>query len=177
MMASLPASNTDRAFLDYQTCGAIHTLMVRVLPGATDAEVEADLISVTNAVSPLCYASTVTGFRRAAIHSNVTVPATLVSLTDWGSGAGSTEEVPNFWSFTGRDTLGHKARWDFYGRKVPPTANFRVLASANVNVAATVEAIFETESSFVSIAARTCLMNEYANQTTSAYWQRQLRKT
>jgi hypothetical protein len=172
---ALPADNTSRAFLDYETCGQQHTLQVRVLEGATDSEVSSEVGSVCTAIGPICYVSTVIGLRRANIHSNVTVPAVWSGPASWGSGVGGTVVVPFMWSITGRDVTGHKVRWDWFGRSVNANSDYRLQSVDDSTVEAVLAAIDATEGTFVTINARTPILNKYANETVSGYWQRRLR--
>lgn len=172
---ALPASNTSRAFVDYETCGQQHTLMVRVLESASDAEVSDEVGSVLTAIGPLVYLSTLTAFRRSSIGSDVSVPATWSGPATWGSGVGGTVVVPFLWSVTGRDVTGHKVRWDWFGRSVNANSDYRLQAVDDSTVEALLSAIDATEGTFVTINARTPILNQYANETVSGYWQRRLR--
>lgn len=175
-MAALDPNNTARAYVDYEVAGQEHTFMTRIVEDATDAEVSAEISSVFTAWGPLVFLCTFLRFRRSIIHSNVTLPSTWTGAATWGSGVGPANTVPNFWSITGRDVLGHKVRWDMYGKGASFNSQFRLQAADDSTVEAVIAAIDATEGTFVTIADRTPLLNSYMNEAVSAYWQRQLRK-
>lgn len=173
---ALPPDSTPRAYLDYQVGGHVHTLLVRTVEGATDAEVSDDIEEVIEAVQPLLLATVFVAFRRAAEGSNVSLPATWGGSTNWGTGTAEESQTADFYSFTGRDVTGHKVRYDFFGRSVPVNDDYRIPAGDDTSVAATIAAIQSTEAAFLTIGGRTPLVNGYANMGVSGYWQRQLRK-
>jgi hypothetical protein len=175
-VVALDPTNTARAFIDYDVSGHRHTLMVRCLEDATDAELSSEIGPVLTAFTPLVFLSTLLAFRRAAKGSNVTVPAVWTGPATWGAGAGDDTVVPWMWSITGRDLTGHKVRWDWFGRRVAANGDYRLQANDDTTIEAVIAAIDATEGSFVTINERTPLINPYANETVSGYWQRQLRK-
>lgn len=173
---SLPANNTDRAFVTYTADTATHTLMVRVNGAASDGDLSEEIGGVLDTIGDELSLCTFVKFERAAEGSDIRVPAVWSGPATWGSGDPEANKIAWFWSFTGKDSAGHKTRVDFFGRHLAANDDYRVAAAANVHIADTIAAMNDAANSFYSIAFNTPFWNQYANESYSQHWVGEARK-
>lgn len=170
-MAPLPESNTDRAFLTYRVAEANHTLTVRYdSENATTAEVIASINDFLTAMDAKVYNSTFVRFELAADGSNVRVPATWTGLEEWGGGAGPQDDQPYFWSFTGKDLTGRRARVELFGRIPASNQDWRLAAIDDTSIGAALAALESESADFLSIAGNQPFWNQYVNRSVSQHW-------
>ena len=174
-MTALPPSNTKRYFLDYQTCGEQHTMVMRVDDATTDAEASEHYGNLLVAMDALLFNLVVVRMRVAANGSNVTLPATFTGDTEFGSTDGGPEHVPFAWSFTGKDSVGRIAKVELFGMKAAIGGNYRTLAVDDTSVEGAIAELATTDPVWLTIAGNAPFWNGYANQQINAYWQRQQR--
>lgn len=174
-MAPLPPSNTKRYFLDYQVAGEQHTMTMRVDDAATDEDASTGFDALLTAMAPLLLNIVVVRMRVANSGTNVTTPATYGGALEFGTGAGSGVNVPDFWSFTGKDSAGRIVKVEIFGRSISPNNNFRVNMVDDSDVEAALSALDTVAPIWLTISGSAPFWNPYANQGVNAYWQRQAR--
>jgi hypothetical protein len=175
-MPPLDPTNTARAFVTYNADTVTHTLMVRINELADDADLSTQIGAVLDTIGDELSLCTFVKFERTAIGSNIRLPAVWTGPTTWGSGDPETDQQANFWSFTGKDSDGHKARVDFFGRHLAPNDDYRLQAADNVHIANTVSALTDASDSFFTIGLGTPIWNSYGNMSFAQHWVKQARK-
>jgi len=173
---ALDPNNTPRAFVTYNVDTANHTMMVRCNADASDGDLSEEIGSVLEAMGGQLTECTFVKLERSAAGSNVRVPATWSGPTTWGSGDQLAEFQNRFWSFTGKDSLGHKTRVDFFGRHLANNTNFRLFAVEDSTIAATIAAMEDAPNTFFTIGDNTPIWNRYANESFAQHWTYQGRK-
>ena len=178
-MPPLPPSNTARYWLDY-TYGAAgpRSLQVRYESPATDQDV-ADWLDVLLGIidGPMDSSWAITGARKAALGSNVTLPAvTPVGPTPSG-GTIAAAYYPYFISGQFRDvTAGNKGKLSVYGLNLVPDNTYRFAVGEST--------VMDNLLSFlqvpvvginISIAGNPVQYHDYINAGFNAYHQRKQR--
>jgi len=174
-MSALPPSNTKRYYLDYQTCGENHTMVMRVDDATTDAEASEHFGNLLKAMDPLLFELGIVRMRVSNTGSNVTLPAVFTGDTEYGSTDGGPEHVPFAWSFTGKSSDGRLAKVELFGMKAAIGGNYRTMAVDDTSVEGAIAELATTDPVWLSISGSAPFWNAYANQQINAYWQRQQR--
>lgn len=169
-ITALPPESTARAFFVYHTVGEDHTIMGRCDGSMSDADVSSHFSAFVDAMDPLLFAATFVKMERSDLGSNVRVPAVYTGTTEWGSGVGDPDEVPFFFSFTGKSADGHKARVEIFSRGRASGDAWRI---AEVDDSAIADALTElrtTAAFWNSISDVGVIWNSYANKSVSQHW-------
>lgn len=175
-MANFPPSTTRRYFLDYTTQNRSHTLMCRTQEGALDDEVVNWYVQVLLAIAPLVTPWSIKGLRRSDHMSNVSYPLAWTGAATYGTeNLPSTNQSPKYMSAVGRDIIGSKVRYFFYGTAYQPDANWRMTPNEDGNVNTILAALRSDDAIGVTVSNRTPFLNRYLNIGYNAYWQRQQR--
>jgi hypothetical protein len=169
-MAALEPFNTARAYVTYTVAEAEHTMMVRTTEDTSDGTLSEDIGAFIEAVEPLLYNSQFVKFERSDEGSNVRVPAVWSGPTEWGGSSGDPDEAPMFFSFTGKDVAGHKARVDIFGRGRAVGDGWRIFAVDDSSIANAITALQTTDAVFNSIGGAGVLWNAYANKSVAQHW-------
>lgn len=176
-MAALPPESTERWFLDYTVSGVEHTWMCRTATGKSASEASSYFTDVLDLFEGALFEWTVTGLRKSAIGSNVSLPQTWGGDTTYGTGtAVSTIQRAHAFSFTGRDEEGHKIRMFLYGVNAPTEGDYRFDTSESAGVDAVVDYLNSVVGGFITIAGNAAVWNAYANSVIPIFWQKKLRK-
>jgi hypothetical protein len=174
-MAPIDPTNTARAFFSYEVADAIHTIQARCDGAMSDADVSTHFSTFVNAMSGLLYGSSFVKLERSALGSNVRVPADYTGDTEWGTGTGDPDEAPFFFSFTGKDTLGHKVRVELFGRGRAAGDNWRILASDDSAISDALDELRTSSAFWNTIDDVGAIWNSYANKSVAQHWVKQLR--
>lgn len=177
-MAPLPASNTERWFLDYTVLGEEHTLMMRTADAVTDAEAAEALDTFLTAFSTGTSEITINGLRHAAATSNFSFPAATTGLDPtYGEGVGSLIDVPLQATFTGRSADGRDGRTGFFGWSGQTDSSWRYTVAEDTTVANTVAALTSLTNSgfFVSISGGAIIWHNYMNVGYNDHWVKEQR--
>jgi len=168
-------TETTRYFLDYTTCGVQHTMTMRCDASVTDSQASTHFSDLFSAMEPLLLLTQVVRMRRAEEGSNISFPAIYSGTEEFGSTPGTGVNVPDFWSFTGKDSSGRQAKVEMFGRSISANNNYRLAAVDDSSVEAALAELATSDPVWLSAGGSTPFWNQYANQTVSAYWQRQQR--
>lgn len=177
-MAPLPSNNTNCLFLDYNTCGEDHTILVRWDAPGSLALAMTDLDNFLNALSPLMRTAVVIGARSRAAGSTISVPIAWTGAAGWGSGASDHQNSAYYVDFVGRTLGGRRARAAVFGSGIPADSSgndFRLTNADNANVAAANAVINATTATFLGIDGLKPAYYPYANIGTNAYWRNRIR--
>ena len=174
-MTALSPDNTARAFVTYRTAGQNHTLMARVDAEMSDADVSTHMSDFITALAPLLFHGLFVKFERSAVGSNVRVPAVWSGTTEWGGSEADPDEAPFFFSFTGKDASGHKARVEMFGRGRAAGDGWRIAAVDDSSVAEALAELRTTDAIWNTIGDVGAIWNDYANKSVSQHWVKQVR--
>lgn len=174
-MTPLPPESTARAYFTYNVASAQHTIQARCDAALTDAEVSGHFSIFVNAMAGKVYASTFTRLERSAVGSNVRVPATYTGSLEWGTGTGDPDEAPFFYSFTGKDALGHRVRVELFGRGRAAGDNWRISEVDDSDIADALAELRTTEAFWNTIGDVGAIWNSYANKSVAQHWVKELR--
>lgn len=177
-MAPLPVNSTARFFLDYETSGHPHTLMVRFGTGSSPGDAMTLVHNFLDALSPLIFLLTVQGARVSNISSGVSFPVTWTGDPTYGSGVGDSTNTAWYLDFVGRGIGGRRARLAVFGStNVRDGANddYRISTSDSAAVLAAVQALEAGSDVPVTIDADAVNWHQYANVGMNAYWRNRLR--
>jgi len=172
-MAPLPVSNTPRYKVLYTVGGRQHEQDWR--SNLSPSAMSVDLDAVWSAIEAKLYETTIDDVQFAASGSNIFNSVTMPFVgSNYGTGTGTTGEVPYFISFIGRSTDGRRLRVYFYGAKVLG-GDYRFQAGEDTAVDTTVDTLVAAGGDFQTIGGLTPVWKTYANAGVNAYWQRNIR--
>lgn len=177
-MAPLPVESTGRLFVDYSTCGEVHTAMVRFGTGGNAGDAMSMLDSFWIAIDPLMYLATIIGARVADLGLTVTYPVTWTGAADFGSGAGSHYQTANYLDFVGRSIGGRRVRLATFGlisHADTSNSDYRHQATDSAAVAAGLAVLEASTDTPVAIDGASAVWQQYANIGVNAYWRNQIR--
>lgn len=171
-VVALPPSNTPRWWLDYTVNGDPHSLMMRATSIKTDAQVAtvyADLLALFTTSD--IYAIAVTGMRKAAEGSDVTLPATYAETTAFGTGtAVDNDNRAKTFSFTGRSDDGHKVKLFIFGCKPTANGDYRIQVGESSTIDDVVTYLNNLNGFFNSISGGHPIWNAYGNTGWNDHW-------
>lgn len=176
-MAPLPENNTITAWLDYTMQGVEHEMVLRFADGtdnATIANVGTGIANALRGIMPT--GDNFTGMRVRAKGSNFSFPIAFTPVAGQKSDGIADGNKPNFLSVTGRTSGGRRVRATFFCVFQEPDANYRTAPGESPFVEAWLDQLEAPANNVVGIDGLTPIWNQYANQGTNAYWQRQMRK-
>jgi hypothetical protein len=134
-----------------------------------------DLDVFWTAIEAKLYACTIDDVQFAASGSNIFNSVTMPFVGEvYGSGSGTTGEIPYFLSFIGRSSDGRRLRVYFYGSKTLG-GDYRYVSGEDADVDATIAALVAAGGDLETIGGLTPIWKSYANAGASAYWQRNVR--
>lgn len=175
-LAPLPANNSPRLFLRYQTPQNQHELVMRFIDGMTTADAIASATAYTEAVAPLlCNNVQWTTLRQQNRNSDVSFPVAWLPTQPTSTQELQPRDEPRFFSMTGRSQDGRRVRIMQFGSIFPIDDNYRILRGESAAVDDLIDFIQLTSITFVTISMAEPLWNEYLNLGYNAYYQRQAR--
>lgn len=176
-VTALPASNTNRYWLDYTVNSDPHSLMMRDFGGlgaAAVSSIYSDLLSLFSTDD--IYGIGVTGMRFAVAGSDVTLPRTYSGTASFSGGtAFDTDRRAAQYSFTGRDDSGHKGRIFIFGAKFSANGDYRLQVAENARISDVVDYLNALPTSFCSINGKKMVWNAYANTGVNDHWVKKAR--
>ncbi len=177
-ISPLPASNTERWFLDYTVGGFQHTMICR----AASPQVADDVASAFNAVltelTTYLAVITIVGFRKALVGSDITNPQSAAGLeSTYGTGAQGAIYAPVQTTFVGRSIDGRKARVGVFGAATLNDSSYRITAAENSEIASAIDQLgaFSAGGLFVGISGIRVLWHSYANIGLNDHFVRSMR--
>jgi len=175
-MAPISPDNTQRFFLDYDTCGYGHTLLCRAGSTVIAADAGATIAAFLAAIDANFRLLTIPGFRNALPGSNITTPVTWPGAATYGSGAGVKYETAQYWDFVGRGATGHRVRVSLFGAIASFAGdNYRVLPGEAPAVTDAITALTSDGDIFLDVDYEVPVWHTYANCGVNAYWSNKVR--
>lgn len=175
-MAPISPDNTQRYYLDYETCSTNHTLLCRAGSTVVDSDASATIAAFLAALGSEINLLTVTGFRRSAPGSSVTNPVTWGGAATYGAGVGPLYKGAYYIDFVGRGATGHRVRVSVFGAvTVASTDNYRTLPGEASYVAACIAELTSDADIFLDVDYEIPTWHNYANIGINAYWRNKLR--
>lgn len=184
-MAPLPPNSTTVLFIDYTTGRNEHTFQVRPAAGQTNDDIDGAVRAFLDALAFLLPNEwRVTGVRRRAAQSNITLPWSLTTTEAFiGSNTQSDlaeVEEPKEFVWVGRgQTSGRRVELSLYGILKPtPVAYRHFRGEVNQQYVDDTLAVLQPEfgdSPFVTIAGDSPLWYPYVNINYNSYWEREQR--
>jgi hypothetical protein len=175
-MAPISPDNTQRFWVDYETCSTNHTLMCRAGSTVLAADAGATMAAFLAAFGSAIHLLTVSGFRSAAPGTNISVPETWPGAATYGSGVGPVYKGAYYADFVGRGSTGHRVRAAVFGLNNPVGVdNFRYLASEATWVQDCLDALTSDGDIFLDIDYEVPVWKSYANSGGNAYWRNKIR--
>jgi hypothetical protein len=172
-MAPLSPDNTARYRVHYTVIGAQHTMEIRSLisPGALGTLVDSLLTQLGTDI----FAMVVDFVEFAASGSNVfnSVTTGIEGFT-YGSGAGTTIQIPNYVHFIGRTTGGRRVRLTVFGI-IGLGTDYRFIAGEDALIDAAISVLVASGGNILGIDGLTPVWKSYANAGTNAHWQKAVR--
>lgn len=169
--------NTPRVFYTYQTAFNEHTVTVRLAdPDGTLADADAFIAAFLSAAGGAFYPATFTKVEQSGTGSNVRFPVASERIGDsFGTGTGTAETDTYGCSFTGKSTLGHRARMTWFGYN-GGFSNFKVLPSESTLIAAGLGVLNTSEDAPAAVDGAMVIWNQYALVKPFDHWVSELRK-
>lgn len=175
-MAPIDPSNTQRFYLDYETCGYEHTLLCRAGSTVEASDAGSTIAAFIAAIEDQFRLITVVGFRSSAPGSNITVPEVWPGAATYGEGVGQAFETAQYWDFVGRGATGHRVRASLFGCiNVQVGNNYRVTAAERSQVPAAIAELTSDAQIFVDVDYEVPIWHAYANCGANAYWRNKVR--
>ncbi len=177
-MEALPADNTARIWLDYQTGGAKHSIMLRTA-NIISAETVLDVFNaMLTAMSADLFQWDILGARIASAGSNVTLPLTWTGPGTYGSGSGAGVNTPRQVTVVGRTSLGRRWTMQLYGVDINPPATYRAPTISVANLAAGLVELQDAfdEGVICGIDAMPVRIYDYVNFGYNDHWVKEARK-
>lgn len=172
-LSPLPASNTERWFLDYDVMDTHHVLIMRSADVITADEAAEAFDALLDALAPDLMPVIPTGLRHASAGSDVTFPEALAGLSaSYGVNTEVPINIPLQATFTGRSGDGRKARVGFFGWQAANDASWRYKTSESSTVAAVIPVLNGLSGSgrFVSISGEGVTYHPYMNVGFNDHW-------
>lgn len=174
-MAPLPHNNTPIYFVDYTTVGVSHTAEIRATGAVSPSTLSSILDALFTQLSPVLFDTSIDGARFQAAGTNFANPVVLtIAGNTYGSGGGSSDDVPKAINFIGRSTGGRRVRLMLFGYSAA-ISTYRVFSSENTAIAAAIGTLNNTANCFLAIDGVDPVWYPYANVLFNAYWQRATR--
>ena len=174
-MASLPADNTARYKVFYDYAGHTHVTQVRAAGVHSPSSFGTWFDGLMQLLSPVLWAVGIVRVEFAPSGSNIFNPVTTgIEGNTYGSGTPVGLLAPQFVSFQGRSSGGHKWRLSIYGIK-PEENDFRFELGDNGDVDNAVSYVQSASSFGKAIDGVSPVVYSYANTGFNAYWQRKVR--
>jgi len=177
-MAPLDPTNTGRAFLDYETCGEVHTAMLRfsTLGGVADCM---DIWhTMLQSMVAFLYQVTIIGARQAALGSNITNPVVWTGDPTYGGDPGPHYATAQYVDFVGRAPSGRRVRSAFFGAQAYFDGggdDYRFQAADFPFVVTCITALEGDPGNAVSIDNLAPVWHLYGNGGVNAYWRNKVR--
>lgn len=175
-MAPLPPNSTARYFLDYETCGFDHTLIMRA-HGTRDDEAAVEMIvSILDAIHDLIFEYNILGWRYQADVSDVSEELTWTGATTYGGSAGVAYQTAQYIDFVGRSADGRRVRAAFFGTTFSEQGNdYRVSPTEQPAVGDVIGILSSSDPYFVTVSSEIPSWKNYANCGVNAYWRNKVR--
>jgi len=175
-MAPLPSNNTDCWFLDYQVATTTHTMLVRAVPGTTNAQASTAIDALLTELANTHYLMTVIGLRQRPAGSSITNPATWTGASTFGTGTAPKASAANFWDFIGRSHLGSRARLSVFGAKATVYGDdYRINPGESAEATAALAVLVASTQFFIAIDGTKPTFYPYVNVGENAYWRNHIR--
>lgn len=172
-MAPLPPESTPRFRVHYTVNSQQHAFQIRSheSPSTIGTFIEAFL----GAGAALFYSSVIDAVDFAADNSNVFNPVvTGAELFTWGTGAGSTANIPSYVNFIGRTALGRRVRLAVFGLGVGAD-DYRFIGGESIAADSMRQELVDFGAGIRGIDDATPVWKTYINAGVNAYWQRNVR--
>lgn len=172
-MAPLPPNSTARFRVQYTTIAKQHTMEIRSTssPSAIGVIVDALLTALGAAIFGL----TIDVVEFAASGSNVFNPVTTgIEGNVYGSGSGTTVNVPSYFNFIGRTSGGRRVRLAVFGAAIAG-GDYRFIAGELAVIDAARAVLVSAGGAIMGIDGLTPVWKSYVNAGFNAYWQRAVR--
>jgi hypothetical protein len=177
-MEPLEPWNTARVWLDYQTGGAKHSIMLRTAQNIQSSVVLEVFDAMLTAMSSSLFQWDILGARIASAGSNVSLPLTWTGSATYGAGSGAGVNTPRQVTVIGRTVLGRRWSMQLYGVNENPPATYRAATIAVPNLAAglaELQAAFD-EVVICGIDAAPVNLYDYVNFNYNDHWVKEARK-
>jgi len=170
VQVALPASNTERWFLQYSVGGHQHTMMMRTEEGTSSTDVSDAFDEFLTQIAPGASLITIVGLEVAAVNSDVRNPSVWGGDATYGTGTPPAGYDPVELTFTGRTTGGHKARVSFFGYDGSIPDDFRLGAGDDANVDAARATLSANPGRWIAIDGLSVIWHPYANVGFNDHW-------
>lgn len=114
-LAPLPASNTGRAYVDYNDGHFDHTLTVRYAVGVAYLDALDAAAAVLSIMEDSLNLISIEGARYSVVGSDITFPATWPGATTYGTGTLPEVNAPRAYTMGGKSVLGRLTSITLYG--------------------------------------------------------------
>jgi len=172
-MAPISPDNTPRFRCHYTTVNKSHTFELR--SHDSPSFIGGFLTNFLGAASGLVYASVLDFVDFAVAGSNVfNLVTTGVEAMTWGTGAGTTAEIPEYVNFIGRTPGGRRVRLALFGLGVGSN-DYRFGPGENTDVDNAIAELVAMGNHLRGIDDLQPTWKSYANAGFNAYWQRAIR--
>lgn len=173
-MAPLPANNTNRFFLDYDTGGNNHTLSIRYPGPSSDWTAVADWVNdFLTANNSNLYPWNVVAARIQPAGADISTPVAWPGSNSFGSGVQPVHIRAWEARWLMRSFDGRKTSFSLYGTKFDPAQGFRIYTSQNTLVF-DLDAILQNaanENLWVTISGTSGNVYPYVDLNFNSYWE------
>jgi len=174
-LTALPASNTERYWLQYDMDGNLHKMQQRVPNNHPVASVVSAFDQFLSALVNDFWQIDIIGLERAVQGSDIRNPVTWTGATSYGLGAPSDISQAATLSFVGRSNGGHKNRVFMFGAKSIAFDDYRIGSGENTSVLNALTVLNGLPNGFLSIDGLKPVYKAYANLNVNQHWVKKLR--
>lgn len=175
-MAPISPDNTQRFWVDYNTCGEDHSLLCRAGSTVTPSDAGGVMAMFLAAFDVQIYLLTVIGFRSAAPGTSITIPQTWPGAASYGVTAGPHYASAWYYDFVGRGATGHRARASVFGAQLIQDGNdYRITPAEQAFVTDALSALTADGDIFLDIDYEVPTWHTYANCGANAAWRNKIR--
>lgn len=175
-MAPLAPNLTDRWFLDYNTCGHDHTLLMRTETSIDEVAASAKLADLLGSVPSLFFQITILQLRFSEAGSTISLPRTWGGVATYGGSAGVAYQSAQYLNFIGRALDGVRARVAIFGCTFSEQGNdFRVTPVEQPEVGDAIDVLNADPDYFEAASGSQVVWYAYANSGQNAYWRNRIR--
>lgn len=177
-MAPLPDNLTDRYWVDYSGLMGKHSMLFRTIPGTDLEAATARIVEVVQTLTAWSFTTTVFfQLRRSVVGTDVSFPVPWTPIAGGATAQQLPQDYPQFVSWVGRGLDGVRVKFSLQGTNVEADADYRQYADNTPQVAATIAALSDPVTPFVTASGGQFILNNYANTGFNAYFQRKRRRS
>jgi hypothetical protein len=175
-MAPLPANNTDRYFLDYETGGHNHTMVMRTETSIAAVAASDVFDQLLTALHDLLFQITIVGLRFQEEGTNVSLPRDWAGDATYGGSVGASYTSAQYLDFVGRGADGRRARVAVFGATFIQQGNdYRATPTEQPAIGDAIEVLNTNPDYFEAISGSAVSWYAYANTGVNAYWRNHIR--